>query len=229
MRILLIEDQVELAKQITVRIERAGFDLDKVETCEAAILALDKRPYSLALLDRRLPDGDGLSLVSHIRQKQPATRVLMLTALDALDNRIEGLEAGADDYLTKPFNLDELIARIRAHLRRQTDDATPPVKIGALTVDLSQHAISLGGHPVLFLRRELVLLETLARRVNCVVTREVLISHIYGPDAEVQEHALTALVSRLRARLSELDAGVEIHLARGLGYMLTRKRGREEL
>jgi two-component system OmpR family response regulator len=227
MRILLVEDHPELAKQIASRIEDAGFNLDKADRIEEAVAALDERVYSLALLDRRLPDGDGLSLISHIRKRQPEMRVLMLTALDAIDSRIEGLEAGADDYLTKPFNLDEMVARIRAHLRRHKSEEAPLIKIGAMIFDLSLHTVSIGNRPVLFLRRELALLETLARRVNCVVTREALISHIYGPDAEIQEHALTALVSRLRPRLLELEAGVEIHLARGLGYMLTRKRKRD--
>lgn len=223
MRILLVEDHVELANEIVRRMERAGFAVDHVDTIEGAELAIDSCLYSVALLDRRLPDGDGLSLISRIRKKQPESRILMLTAFDAVDDRIDGLDAGADDYLTKPCNLDELMARIRASLRR-IEGGAPPIAIGKLSFDFKTRAATVCDEPVPLLRREIALLEALVRRVNCVVPREMLLSIIYGFDAEVQQHALTALVSRLRARLSECDAGVEIHLARGLGYMIKKSR-----
>jgi len=222
MRILLVEDHTELATRVARHIRRAGFAVDRVGTIQGAEAALDDADYAVALLDRRLPDGDGLSLVKRIRDKQPGSRILMLTALDAIDDRIEGLDAGADDYLTKPFNLDEMMARIRASLRRGGGERTPPVEIGALSFDFDQRTASVAGKPVLFLRRELALLEALVRRAGRVTPRETLIAGIYGMDEMVQEHALTTLVSRLRTRLAELDAGVEIHSARGLGYMLAK-------
>src|SRR5208337_3095284 len=118
MRILLVEDNTELAGRIARRIRREGFAVDHFNSIEGAAASLDDCAYPVALLDRRLPDGDGLALVSRIRREQPGSRILMLTALDAVDDRIQGLDAGADDYLTKPFNLDEMMARIRASLRR---------------------------------------------------------------------------------------------------------------
>lgn len=226
MRILLVEDHVELASRIAKRIKREGFVVDHVETIEGAACAIDDCRYSVTLLDRKLPDGDGLSLVSCIREKQPGSRILMLTALDAIDNRIEGLNAGADDYLTKPFNLDEMMARIRAHLRRPGGERAPPVEIGALSFDLDARTASVANRPVLFLRRELALLEALVRRAGRVVSRETLISGIYDLDEEIQPHSLTTLVSRLRARLLELNAGVEIHSARGLGYMIAKTKAK---
>jgi two-component system OmpR family response regulator len=221
MRILLVEDNEDLGNQIYLKIVSAGLEVDKVGTVEAATLALSKTPYSLAVLDRRLPDGDGISLISPIRNGYPEARIMMLTALDAIDDRIEGLDAGADDYLTKPFSLDEMIARIRAHLRRKVADKTPPIRVGHLTVDIERGLVFVREQPALFLRRELNLIQALARQAHCVVARESLIQQVYGAESEVQEHALTALVSRVRSRFSDLEARVEIHSARGLGYLLT--------
>jgi two-component system OmpR family response regulator len=224
MRILLVEDHAELANRIARRIRSAGFLVDHVGSMEDAAHALEGHAYSVTLLDRRLPDGDGLSLIPRIRARQPGLRVLMLTALDAIDDRIEGLDAGADDYLTKPFNLDEMMARIRASLRRPGGERTPPVEIGALSFDLDARTVTVAGRPVVLLRRELALLEALVRRAGRVVAREALADAVYGLDDEVQPHTLTTLASRLRARLQELDAGVEIHSARGLGYMISKAK-----
>jgi DNA-binding response OmpR family regulator len=222
MRILLVEDHTELANRVARHIRRAGFAVDSAPTIQSAEAALEVNAYAVTLLDRRLPDGDGLSLVKRIRDKQPGSRILMLTAVDAIDDRIEGLNAGADDYLTKPFNLHEMMARIRASLRRGGGERTPPVEIGALSFDLDSRTVFVAGAPVVFLRRELALLEALVRRAGCLTPRETLIDGIYGMDEMVQEHALTTLVSRLRTRLAELNTGIEIHSARGLGYMLAK-------
>ena len=228
MRILLVEDHAALANQVVLRIERAGYGVDRVDTIERAVGALDDCAYALALLDRRLPDGDGISLIRRIRVKQPGMRILMLSALDAVDDRIDGLEAGADDYLTKPFSLDEMVARIRAHLREHAAERAPPIEIGALSFDVEQRSVSVAGRFVLFSRRELILLETLMRRANCVVSRETLLSQLYGHDLKVADHALTSLVSRLRARLAELATGVEIYSARSLGYIIREIDASEE-
>lgn len=224
MKILLVEDNRELASRLERRIRSAGFVIDHVETIESATRALDASQYSLTLVDRRLPDGDGLSLLARIREKQPGIRIMMLTALDTVDDRIEGLDAGADDYLTKPFNLDEMMARIRASLRRPGGERTPPVTIGRLTFDLDTRHVTVGKEPVVLLRRELKLLEALVRRAGRIVTREALVDEIYGMDEEVQPHALTTLAYRLRARLEELQAGVELHAVRGVGYMISRDK-----
>ncbi|MBG0812492.1 response regulator transcription factor [Methylosinus sp. H3A] len=228
MRILLVEDHAALASQVMSRIERAGYGVDRVGTKEDAVIALEDRAYSLALLDRRLPDGDGISLIALLRKKQPAIRILMLTALDAIDDKIDGLEAGADDYLTKPFNLDEMIARIRAHLRKHGGQPTPPIELGALSLDLDERTVSISGRPAVFSRGELILLETLLRRANCVVSREALNAQLYGHELETQDHALTSLVSRLRVRLTQSKAGVEIHSARSLGYIIREMKSIED-
>jgi two-component system OmpR family response regulator len=227
MRILLVEDHPALAREVATKIRGAGYPVDRFQTLDDAGRALERRAYALALIDRRLPDGDGISLVSTLRRRQPELRILMLTALDAVDDRIEGLEAGADDYLTKPFDLDEMIARIRAHLRRCAGGGHPPVSVAALTVDLEQRAAFAAGRPILLSRREHILLEALVRRVNCVVSRESLHAELYGYGEEVQDHALTSVVSRLRARLAAAGAGVEVYSARSLGYILRESAERE--
>jgi two-component system OmpR family response regulator len=220
MRILLIEDQQDLAQEVAAKIRAAGYDIDRTSSIEDTLIAINACAYSLAIVDRRLPDGDGISIVSRMRHNQPDIRILILSALDAVDDRIEGLYAGADDYLTKPFDLDEMIARIRANLRKIAGAETSLIKIGKLTIDLHRRRVEVRGRPVCISRRELVLLEALARCVNCLVSRESLHEELYGLDDEVQERALTSIVSRLRVRLESLDAGVEIRSARALGYIL---------
>jgi DNA-binding response OmpR family regulator len=220
MRILLVEDNVELAGHIVRRIRSDGFVIDRVGSIDAAKRAVQDEAYALMLLDRRLPDGDGLSFVPFIRDRRPGVRIMVLTALDAIDNRVEGLDAGADDYLTKPFNLDELMARIRASLRRPGGERSPPVVIGGLHYDMSTRSATTGGLPVPLLRRELALLDTLVRRAGRVVPRDALIAAIYDLEEDIQPHTLTTLVCRLRSRLDEARAGVKIHSSRGLGYMI---------
>jgi two-component system, OmpR family, response regulator len=224
MRVLLVEDQSALAGELSVRVGQSGFDVDQVATIQAAESALSACPYSVVLLDRRLPDGDGLSLVPRARENHPTSLIVMLTARDSIDDCIEGLDAGADDYLTKPFSLDELMARIRAGLRRPGKEGRDRIRLGSLCFDPCARTAFVDDRPISFLRRELALLGALLNRAGCVVPRESLLAQIYGYEEEVQEHALTALVSRVRQRLAELNAGVDIHTARGVGYLIATKR-----
>ncbi|MBG0795848.1 response regulator transcription factor [Methylocystis sp. H62] len=223
MRILLVEDEPELARALSVRLGRSGFIADHVSALDEARAALTCHKYALALVDRRLPDGDGLELLSGMRALQPGIRILILTACESVADRICGLDAGADDYLAKPCDLDELMARIRACLRRSGGDAPPPVALGRLSFDLASHQVVVGGRPIVLHRRELALLEALIRNAGRVVLRDKLLEEIYGFDDDVDGNALNILVSRLRRRLHDLDAGVEIHAARGIGYMLARE------
>jgi len=221
MRILLIEDEPEMAQLIASLIKKEGFAIDLGRSLAEAKEAARSVSYDLILLDRRLPDGDGLSLLPDIRTIRPGIRIMVLTALDTLDDTVSGLDAGADDYIAKPFRGPELIARIRACLRRPGCNVQPPLAVGNVSLDLSTHQVTISGRPVAFHRRELTLLEAIMRRANRVTTRETLIKEIYGLETEVQQHTLDTLVWRLRRRLETLDARVAIHLARGIGYMLT--------
>ena len=166
MRILLVEDEPEMARLIVECLNQSGFDADHVATIGKARESIGAHTYSLALLDRRLPDGDGVALIEDIRCTHPGVRVLMLTALDSVFDKIVGLDAGADDYLAKPFDRDELLARIRANLRRSgaAAGAQPPVTVGALSFEVESREIFVSGRPVVLHRRELALIESLVRR-----------------------------------------------------------------
>jgi two-component system, OmpR family, response regulator len=222
MRVLLIEDEPEMARALGVCLGRSGFIADQVGGLEEARAAMQCYRYTLALVDRRLPDGEGLELVPELKRSQPGIRVLVLTAFHAVSDRIAGLDAGADDYLAKPFDLDELMARIRACLRRSDMGSAPPAALGALSFDFATHQVRVDGVPLVLHRRELALLEALMRHAGRLILRDQLLEEVYGFDDEVQMNALNILVSRLRKKLDERNAGVEIHAARGIGYMLTK-------
>jgi two-component system, OmpR family, response regulator len=221
MRILIVEDEPEIAELLGGQLYDAGFESDRVGSIGEAINALQRFPYELVLLDRRLPDGDGLAYIPNIRSLRPETRIVLLTARDAPNDKARGLDAGADDYVTKPYDKEELLARIRARLRHSSGAALPPLTIGALTFNHRTGQVVVAGRPFVVHRREFTLLEALVRRVDQVAPRKVLVQEIYGLDEPVLPGALDTLVSRLRRRLTEADAKVDIHLVRGRGYLLT--------
>jgi len=223
-RILIVEDQREMAALIADRISDAGFVADHVCDVAEAIEALRTRDYPLVLLDRRLPDGDAIGAVPTIRRLRPGIRIFFVTALQSTDDKINGLDAGADDYLSKPFDADELMARIRASLRRPGGRPLPPVVVANLSFDLDAHEAQVAGRPLVLHKRELLLLEALVRRAERAVTHDSLIEEIYGFGEMVQIDALKMLVSRLRQRLEKQNAGVEIHAARGIGYLIRKAR-----
>jgi two-component system OmpR family response regulator len=223
-KILLVEDEREMARLTASLIAHSGFKVDVVGTNADALQALRASAYDLLLLDRRLPDGDGASVLKSARDLQPGIRVIMLTALDGLTDKISGLNAGADDYLTKPFQGEELIARIRACMRRPGGEMRPPIVVGALAYDLQTDDVTIEGATIGLSRREHMLLRALVQRVSRVTSRESLLLDIYGFQDDVHATALETIVSRLRRRLSETGAGVEIHTVRGRGYLLTEKR-----
>jgi two-component system, OmpR family, response regulator len=220
MRVLLVEDESEMRRAVLANLRSAGFIADAVGTVDEARSSVSIIRYGLVLLDRRLPDGDGLSLIPHVRRVQPWVPVILVSALDQIADKIRGLDMGADDYLTKPFDADELMARVRAALRRPGGEQTPPVLCGRLSFDLASREVIVAGQPLVLKRRELSLLEALMRRAGRVVLRDQLLEDVYGFDDDIQSNTLDAHISRLRGRLAKAQAGVVIHPVRGVGYCL---------
>jgi DNA-binding response OmpR family regulator len=220
-RILLVEDDVLLAREIVRALERDNWPIDHVGSLGEAFEAIIQFPYRAVLLDRRLPDGDGIGLIPAAKSRPSPPSIIFLTARDDLADRVEGLDAGADDYLVKPFALEELLARLRAACRRPGPGTRPrQMEVARLCYDPTTREVLVGKRPIVVPRRELALLELLVQRAGRVVQRGHLESELYGLDIEVSANALDALVSRLRRRLDDEDAGVEVRLVRGVGYML---------
>ncbi len=220
MRILLVEDEFEMADVIRRRLKRCDFAVDCVGSLSDAREALRTNPYPLTILDRRLPDGDGVSLIPDIRSKQLDARIIILTACDRTDDIVSGLDRGADDYLTKPFQFDELLARIRKQFSR-SDVVLPKIVVGALTYDPQVRDVSINGETLRLRGRELMMLEILIRNSGRMVRRQALHDQLYDLSDDVDPKAVNLIAQRLRHKLATVRAGVEIHAARGVGYMLS--------
>ena len=221
-RILLVEDDPDLGGELVRRLEHEAWIVDHLTCLADAFEAVLTIQYRAVLLDRRLPDGDGISLVPAIKSRPFRPPIIFLTAKDEVADRIEGLDAGADDYLVKPFAFGELLARLRVACRRGVDAgrATPKLQVGRLAFDPATREAFIEGRPVSLPRRELALLEVLVRRAGRVVLREHLDAEIYGLDADVSASAIETQVSRLRRRLQSANAGVDLRTIRGVGYIL---------
>jgi DNA-binding response OmpR family regulator len=185
-----------------------------------ALEAAASGPYDLILLDRTLPDGDGLSLLPALRSRHPGLPVIVLSARGDVTDRVAGLDQGADDYLIKPFAVDEMFARIRAVRRRPSEISIEEIRVGALVFDIANDEARVGRGRLELTRRELRVLGALVRRHGRTVLRESLEQAVYGFDDEVQSNTLDSHISRLRKKFTEADAKVEIHAIRGVGYLL---------
>ncbi len=217
MRLLLVEDDPMIGRAVRQGLGDAGFAVDWVESGRAAELALANGVYDLAILDLGLPDKDGITLLRELRARQSELAklpVLIATARDAVADRITGLNTGADDYVLKPFDLDELIARVRALLRRRSGGGSPLLECGSLTLDTVRREVRLDGQPIALSAREFALLEALMQRPGTVLSREQLEDAIYGWEQEIGSNAVEVHLHHLRRKL-----GTErIRNVRGVGY-----------
>jgi DNA-binding response OmpR family regulator len=219
-RVLLVEDEEKLARAIQRALGSRGYLADAVAELALAEEAIRGRDYDLILLDRGLPDGDGILLLRTVAQLRPRPSVIVFTALDGLCERVLGLDEGADDYIVKPFETDELFARIRAVLRRPPIASAPHINVDNVSFDPAKRQISVEARPLVLPRRELAIIETLIRSAGRVVLREALEEAVYGFDDEIESNTLDAQISRLRRRLGQSGAKITIHSVRGVGYLL---------
>lgn len=216
MRILLIEDDTVLGSAVRDQIAGDGQSVDWVTRLDAAGDAVAAAAYDLLLLDLMLPDGRGIGFLKTLRARGDVTPVIILTALDQISDRIEGLNAGADDYLVKPFDLSELSARIGSVARRYSGNPNPIISHGALTIDIASRTIRSEGKPILLTAREWALFEAFLARPGQLLSKPQLEEKLYTFDAEVESNTIEVHVSRLRKKLG---AGV-IETERGMGYRL---------
>ena len=223
MRALLVEDQAVLADLVAANLRRSSFAVDAAGTLDEAQGALATTRYDIILLDLRLPDGDGFELIRALRRKRDSTPIIVITARDRLNDRVEGLNLGADDYLVKPFAHEELLARVQAVLRRPKAAVEAELSLANLTVGMEAAEVSIAAKWVEVPRRELAVLRLLMRRAGRAVSRESLENGMYDDSREIESNALEAAISRLRKRLAAAGATVEVLGLRGAGYLIRAK------
>lgn len=217
MRILLIEDDTMIGKAVRQGLSQAGFAVDWVTDGRAAELSLANGVYDLAILDLGLPKKDGMAILATLRQARDSLPVLIATARDTVKDRIAGLDAGADDYVLKPFDLDELVARVRALLRRRAGSGLPQLRVGALVLDSARRSVTQSGRPVELSGKEFAVLEALMQRPGAVLSREQLEESVYGWGEEIGSNAIEVHLHNLRKKLG----ATTIKNVRGVGYRVT--------
>jgi DNA-binding response OmpR family regulator len=220
MRILVIEDEVAIATFVKDGLIKAGYAVDLARTGDEALYWCSIAAYDVVLLDIMLPDVDGLTICAQLRQRGLSTAILMLTARDAIEDRVAGLDSGADDYLVKPFAFAELLARIRALLRREPVLTGRLLHIADLTLDSVTHEVYRGSHRVVLTSKEYSILEFLMRHPNQTVLRSAIAEHVWAAEFDNLTNVLDVHISALRRKLDEAQPTKLLHTIRGVGYRL---------
>jgi len=224
MRILLVEDDKKVASFIRKGLEEEGYAVDVAAEGEAGLFMGLDRLHDLIILDVMLPKKPGFQVLRELRQAKVATPVLMLTARDTVEDKVQGLDAGADDYLTKPFVFAELLARVRALLRRRAEARSPRLQVADLVLDPATRSVTRGGQSITLTNREFALLEYLMRNAGRVLTRTAITEHVWDYDFDSGTNVIDVYVNYLRKKI---DAGHEpklLHTVRGAGYVLRESR-----
>jgi two-component system response regulator TctD len=224
MRLLIVEDNMQLSQLLAKGLQSAGYETDLLATAAEATAALITTSYAAVILDLGLPDGDGLSILRELRHRRDPVPVLVLTARGGLQDRVNGLRSGADDYLVKPFALEELVARLEAQLRRPGQQLGSSLQVANLGFDLRNRQASIDGEPQQLSSRETAVLELLMRSKGRVVSKKQVEDHIFGLSGEVGSNAVEVYVHRLRRQLSDKGAKVRIHTIRGVGYLIAGEK-----
>lgn len=224
MRVLLVEDNARLSSFIKKGLSAEGFTTDSFGTVSEAEAALETIQYNVVVLDLGLPDGDGLELLGRLRKQGSTIPVLILTARDGVEDRVRGLNRGGDDYMLKPFAMEELVARMRALMRRPGGALGVTLTAGNVSFDTTAREVCVSEQPISISRREMGVLEQLMRRHGRVVPKDVLEDRIYGFEQQVASNSVEVHISRLRKRLLNAGATINIHTLRGVGYLLSEER-----
>jgi len=224
MNLLLVEDDDELAESLISRFRDVGYRTEHVSDGRLALIAALEREFGVLIIDRMLPGMDGLSLVKELRRRSRTTPAIYLTTMAGIDDRVQGLEAGGDDYLVKPFEFVELLARIRAITRRSESAAGSKLVAGTLEMDLIQRSVRREGELIELVPQEFKLLEYLMRNKNRAVTRKMLLEKVWDIHFDPHTNVVESHVSRLRARLNDRFAVDLIQTVRGVGYRLLADR-----
>ncbi|WP_315838275.1 response regulator transcription factor [Bradyrhizobium prioriisuperbiae] len=224
MRLLIVEDNVELSQLLAKGLLAAGYAADIVDTAAEARAALTAVHYAALVLDLGLPDGDGLAILREIRHRRDPLPVLVLTARSGIEDRVGGLRSGADDYLVKPFALEELVARLEAILRRPGQLLGASLRLANLVYDTESRQVFIDDAPHVFSARETSVLEILLRRQGRVVPKKNVEDHIFGLSGDVGSNAVEVYVFRLRKQLADNGAKVQIHTVRGVGYLMVEEK-----
>jgi DNA-binding response OmpR family regulator len=224
MRLLVVEDNEQLAELLTKGLQIAGYETDVLSSLEEASTVLRTTFYAGLILDLGLPDGDGLMLLREIRRRNNPIPVIILTARDGLHDRVQGLRTGADDYLVKPFALEELVARLEAQLRRPGHLVGSSLRVANLEFDTRNRQASIDDQPQVLSSRETAVLELLMRSKGRVVTKKQVEDQIFGHPGEVASNAIEVYVHRLRKQLSEKGAKVKVQTIRGIGYLIAEEK-----
>jgi two-component system OmpR family response regulator len=218
MRILITEDDASLAQALQFSLEQSGYAVDWVKNGAAADAALKDDVFGLLILDLGLPKLDGFEVLRRLRHRNLALPVLILSGREQLEEKVLGLDLGADDYLVKPFSLTELLARVRALLRRRQGGDAPVITYGKLSFDTFQRRVSIDGTPLELSRHEIGVLEILLNRFGCIVSKDRLVDKLYNYDSSVSHNAIEVYVHRLRKKIE--GSGIAVRTLHGQGYLL---------
>ncbi len=221
MRILVIEDNHRLSYSLKMNLAHEGYSVDTAYDGQEGQDLAELTPYDLIILDILLPEKDGLEVCRELRRRRIHIPILLLTARDGVDDRVQGLDCGADDYLVKPFAMRELLARLRALLRRQQPYKNGQLEMGSLVVDPATHVVEREGNPIDLTPREYALLEYLMYHPNQVVTRDMIEQHIWNYDFECESNVIDVYVRRLRRKIDDPFEPKLLKTIRGIGYRLT--------
>lgn len=223
MRVLIVEDNIHLAAFIQKSVRSSGIETALVSQGADALDMLDAQPCDLVILDLGLPDMDGMEVLKKIRGRKNMIPILILTAREGISDRVNGLNNGADDYLLKPFAMDELVARAKALLRRPRHGLSQLLTAGNTTLDTIHREVQIKGQVVSFSRRETDMLERFLQRPGHVLSKAVLEDNLYMPDEEGSAHSIEVIISRLRKKLVSGGSNLTVHTLRGIGYLLSEQ------